>query len=70
MIQSGVSIGPNDALLVSLFVVICVSPVILLSVAPAKHVSRRLIFLAIGLILLIALNELSKFAPKLHEWGL
>jgi ABC-type uncharacterized transport system permease subunit len=35
-------------------------PIGLLSVAPAKAVSRRLIFLAIGLILLIALNELSK----------
>ena len=44
--------------------------VILLSVAPAKDVSRRLIFLAIGLILLIALNELSKVAPKLHELGI
>jgi hypothetical protein len=46
-------------------------PLILLSVTPAKAVSRRLIFLAIGLILLIALNELSKFAldvaaPKLQ----
>jgi hypothetical protein len=46
-----------------------VLPVILLSVAPAKAVSRRLIFLALGLLLLIALNELSKFgfdvtAPK------
>lgn len=46
-------------------------PLILLSVAPAKTVSRRLIFLAIGLILLIALNELSKLAldvtaPKLQ----
>jgi len=45
--------------------------VILLSVAPAKAVSRRLIFLALGLILLIALNELSKLgldvtAPKLQ----
>src|SRR5262245_52045488 len=43
---------------------------ILLSVAPAKAVSRRLIFLALGLLLLIALNELSKLgfdptAPKL-----
>ena len=45
-------------------------PVFLLSVAPAKAVSRRLIFLAIGLLLLIALNELSKLAPKLHEWRL
>ena len=35
-------------------------PLILLSVAPAKAVSRRLIFLALGLLLLIALNELSK----------
>ena len=44
-------------------------PLILLSVAPARVISRRLIFLAIGLVLLIALNELSKFgldvsAPK------
>jgi hypothetical protein len=48
---------------------IWVLSIILLSVAPAKAVSRRLIFLAIGLILLIALNELSKLgldvnAPK------
>jgi hypothetical protein len=48
-----------------------VLPVILLSVAPAKAVSRCLIFLAIGLILLITLNELSKLgldvsAPKLQ----
>jgi hypothetical protein len=51
-------------------VVVWLLPLILLSVAPAKDVSRRLIFLAIGLILLIALNELSKpgldvTAPKL-----
>ena len=44
---------------------------ILLSVAPAKVISRRLIFLALGLLLLIALNELSKLgvdltAPKLQ----
>ena len=51
-------------------VLICIFPLILLSVAPAKAISRRLIFLAIGLILLVALNELSKLAPKLHEWGL
>jgi TIR domain len=35
-------------------------PLFLLLVAPAKAVSRRLIFLALGLLLLIALNELSK----------
>jgi hypothetical protein len=45
-------------------------PVVVLSIAPAKAVSRRLIFLALGLLLLIALNELSKLgldvtAPKL-----
>ena len=44
---------------------------ILLSVAPAKAISRRLIFLALGLLLLITLNELSKLgidltAPKLQ----
>jgi hypothetical protein len=48
---------------------IWILPIILLSVAPAKAISRRLIFLALGLLLLIALNELSKFgfdltAPK------
>jgi hypothetical protein len=47
-----------------------VLPLILLSAAPAKAVSRRLTFLAIGLVLLIALNEVSKLgldvtAPKL-----
>jgi hypothetical protein len=46
-------------------------PVILLSVAPAKAISRRLIFLALGLLLLIGLNELSKLgldltAPKVQ----
>jgi hypothetical protein len=43
----------------SLIGAMSISPVILLSVAPAKAVSRRLIFLAIGLVLLIVLNELS-----------
>jgi hypothetical protein len=45
-------------------------PLIPLLFTPAKEISRRLLFLLIGLILLIALNELSKLAPKLHEWGL
>ena len=59
------------ALLLALFGPICILPLILLSVAPAKVVSRRLIFLALGLLLLIGLNELSKLgldltAPKLQ----
>jgi hypothetical protein len=41
-------------------------PLILLSVAPAKAVSHRLIFLALGLLLLIALNELSKLGLDLR----
>jgi hypothetical protein len=66
------SVKPNELFIIDLIVstMMPILPVILLSVAPAKAVSRRLIFLAIGLLLLIALNELSKFAPKLHEWGL
>jgi hypothetical protein len=40
-------------------------PLILLSVAPAKAVSRRLIWLALGLLILIALNELSKLGLDL-----
>ena len=57
--------------LTSAFVMIWFLPLFLLSAAPAKAISRRLIFLAIGLILLIALNELSKLgldvtAPKLQ----
>jgi hypothetical protein len=58
--------------LVQMFVapgMLWVLTVILLSVAPAKAISRRLLFLAMGLLLLIALNELSKLgldvtAPK------
>jgi hypothetical protein len=42
-----------------------VLPLILLSVAPAAAVARRLIFLALGLLLLIALNELSKLGVDL-----
>jgi len=57
-----------------MFVISAMMPVlllILLSAAPAKAISRRLIFLALGLLLLIALNELSKLgldltAPKLQ----
>jgi hypothetical protein len=53
------------------FTMMPVVSVFLLSVAPAKAVTRRLIFLALGLLLLIALNELSKLgldvtAPKLQ----
>jgi hypothetical protein len=42
------------------FSAILLFSLILLSVAPAKAISRRLIFLALGLLLLITLNELSK----------
>jgi hypothetical protein len=42
-----------------------VLPVVLLSVAPAKAVSRRLIWLGLGLLVLIALNELSKLGDFL-----
>ena len=53
------------------FLMMPVLLLILLSVAPAKAISRRLIFLALGLLLLIALNELSKLgidltAPKVQ----
>ena len=53
------------------FTMLWILPLILLIVAPAKAISRRLIFLALGLLLLIALNELSKLgldvtAPKLQ----
>lgn len=68
MIQPvGLSAGPTATAVT----MILVFPLILLSVAPAKAVSRRLIFLAIGLLLLIAFNEISKLgldvtAPKLQ----
>src|SRR5262249_28382762 len=56
-----------DLLVFSVFALNIALMILLLSVAPAKAVSRRLIFLAIGLVLLIGLNELSRL---LHEWGL
>ena len=71
----GVDLQPGDSLRTDLAGVTYIFigpllPLILLSVAPAKAVSRRLIFLALGLLLLIGLNELSKLgldvtAPKL-----
>jgi hypothetical protein len=50
---------------------IAILPMILLSFAPTGAINRRLIFMALGLVLLIALNELSKLgldltAPKLQ----
>jgi hypothetical protein len=50
---------------------IAILPQILLSFEPARAISRRLIFIAFGLLLLIALNELSKLgvdltAPKVQ----
>jgi TIR domain len=68
------SMGASSDTVFMLFVAIpltWVLPLILLLIAPAKALSRRLIFLAIGLLLLIALNELSKLgldvtAPKLQ----
>jgi hypothetical protein len=63
--------GMWEASLYTALTMMLVFPLILLSVATAKAVSRRLIFLALGLLLLIALNELSKLgldltAPKLQ----
>jgi hypothetical protein len=60
----------NAPLLVASMMIPVLS-LVLLSVAPAKAISRRLIFLALGLLLLIVLNELSKLgldvtAPKLQ----
>jgi hypothetical protein len=48
------------------FVILWIFPIILLSVAPAKAISRRLIYLGIGLLLLIALNELSTL---INDWS-
>jgi hypothetical protein len=61
----------SGGLLIILSLVIFAASLFLLLVAPAKAVSRRLIFLALGLLLLVALNELSKLgldvtAPKLQ----
>ena len=62
---------PDFKVAVGFWLTACVLPVILLSAAPDKAVSRRLIFLALGLLLLIGLNELSKLgldltAPKVQ----
>jgi len=60
---------PTEGIIITLIAMTMVSilPLILLSVASAKAVSRRLIFLAIGLVLLIALNELSRLVSKVCE---
>src|SRR5262249_45532082 len=66
-----ISAVPDSIVSRTAYAIIIFLPLIVLSVAPAKAVSRRLIFLALGLLLLIALNELSKLgldvtAPKLQ----
>jgi hypothetical protein len=70
-LSEGITPSDAGALVLVMTILAWISPLILLSVAPAKAVSRRLIFLAIGLVLLIVLNELSKLgldvtAPKLQ----
>lgn len=60
----------GNALFASIMIMPFLVPFLLL-IGPAKAVSRRLLFLALGLILLIALNQLSKLgldvtAPKLQ----
>jgi hypothetical protein len=58
---------PTDKELIALTMIMGpILSLLLLSVAPAKDISRRLIFLALGLLLLIALNKLSTLA---HYWG-
>jgi hypothetical protein len=70
-------IDPSDdldaylAAYLTAFAMLGLLPLILLSVAPARAATRRLIFLGLGLLLLTALNELSKLgldvtAPKLQ----
>jgi uncharacterized membrane protein len=59
-------VNPTNLASVAMLLVLTL---IILALVPAKAVSRRLIFLALGLLLLIALNELSKLgldvtAPK------
>jgi TIR domain len=61
----------SDLAVLTTFTTLPFLSVLLLLVAPAKAVSRRLIFLALGLLLLIGLNELSKLgidvtAPKVQ----
>src|SRR5262249_12852293 len=56
-----ISAVPDSIVSRTAYAMIIFLPLIVLSVAPAKAISRRLIFLALGLLLLIALNELSKF---------
>jgi len=63
---------PDNSTDVTFFglIMLTVLSLILLSSAPAKAIRHRLMLLALGLLLLIALNELSKLgldvtAPKL-----
>ena len=60
---------PTEGIIITLIAMTMISilPQILLSVASAKAVSRRLIFLAIGSVILIALNELSKLVREVCE---
>ncbi len=65
MIQVGSGLGPldSDALLLPGAIasaLIWLLPLIMLAIAPTRALARRLVFLAIGVALLLGLNELSK----------
>src|SRR5262249_6311820 len=43
-------------------------PVLMLALAPLETMTRRLNFIITGLIFLVALNELSHYAPTIRPW--
>jgi hypothetical protein len=47
---------------------IIVLPISMLLLSPLTSVTRRLSFLLIGLMILVGLNELSKYAPIIRTW--
>jgi hypothetical protein len=42
--------------------------VVMLLIAPVRVLNRRLSFLAIGVMMLIVLNQLSLYAPEIRQW--
>jgi hypothetical protein len=46
--------------------IIYVTPIVMMVISPLEAITRRLLSLAMGVILLIALNEISQYSPNLR----
>jgi tetratricopeptide (TPR) repeat protein len=60
--------GAMGGLLFFFVLPICVAPIAMLANCPLEAITKRFLFLAIGVVFLVGLNEISPFAPLIRVW--